>query len=60
MNKECLPFQNPEMTVGKVEDEDPDDLQDKTDRYGCNQDATNGVFKLRFGIQRDATPLYNI
>ena len=28
VDKECPPFQNPEMTIGKIKDEDPDNLQD--------------------------------
>jgi hypothetical protein len=50
-------FEDLELAVGMVIEDDSDDLKKKTNRYTGDQDVANNSFEFGFIVQKDFTPL---
>jgi hypothetical protein len=57
MDEDSLVFQDLELAIGTIIEDDPDDLKKKTDHHTGNQDVANDSFEFGFSVQMDFNPL---
>jgi hypothetical protein len=57
VDEEGLVFQDLELAVGMVIEDDSYDLKKKTNCHTGDQDVANDSFEFGFSVQKDFTPL---
>jgi hypothetical protein len=57
VDEDSFVFQDLELAVGTIIENDSDDLKKKTDRHTGNENVANDSFEFGFGVQKDLTPL---
>jgi len=57
VDEDSFVFEDLELAVGTIIENDSDDLKKKTDHHTRNEDVANDSFEFGFSVQKDFTPL---
>ncbi len=57
VDEDGLVFQDLELAIGTIIENDSDDLKKETDHHTGNEDVANDSFEFGSSVQKDFTPL---
>jgi hypothetical protein len=57
VDEDGLVFEDLELAIGTIIENDSDDLKKKTDHHAGDENVANDSFEFGFSVQKDFTPL---